>query len=449
MSTATALDLLDHADTLTRQLRSRQLATSPAHWDSFDVTVHRLLLELIGPDAVHVRIEDPGRLALQTAIRTYPTPLRPPVHEAQSRTRVPDQTEPETEQSRMFPRRGHLHLLSEGHDHLAASDPVRPERDIRPADPTDEHPVARLACTLGAMADLVHETHRTEQPLPPASEAAGAVIHVLSLAAVTARHLLAHSPLDDAIRPLRVGGYAEHVIDTLRDLSLRPVSLDRLASIAPHPAATTPQGRLEAAIYTWQSSGRQELTRSVPSVDVLRQIANQGIHMCQVRQLLDPHPPPDLVDALHAAAADLAKGQQAWDQLTTLMRPGHEFVTASRDLYEALTVVAETARSGSPDLDRGRSIADLGRGLQGVTQLIAMTRTLPNRLLVTNILQAPAEALRKTDDRIHDRLRARHVRVRPDDVPHLQTTWLAAARSLDGLDLRLRPPQELSLLLER
>ena len=79
MSTTTALELLEQADLLTRQLRKVDTPTTTVQWESFDVTLHRLLLELIGADAGNVRTADPSWRALHLAIRSYPTPLRPPV----------------------------------------------------------------------------------------------------------------------------------------------------------------------------------------------------------------------------------------------------------------------------------------------------------------------------------------------------------------------------------
>ena len=80
MSTTTALDLLALADVQIRHLRGTDLAATSAQWESFDVTLHRLLLELAGPDAGYVRTEDPSRNALTMAVRTYPKPLRFPIN---------------------------------------------------------------------------------------------------------------------------------------------------------------------------------------------------------------------------------------------------------------------------------------------------------------------------------------------------------------------------------
>jgi hypothetical protein len=134
-------------------------------------------------------------------------------------------------------------------------------------------------------------------------------MHVLSLAAVAARHSIAHRPLENADRPLTVGRYAERVIDTLRTVALEPVSLSRLASVAAHPQPTTLNDRLEAALDAWQRAARQELDRAIPSVDVLRQIANQAAHLCDTRASLtaDRH---GGVSRLRAARA-LAQGEKA------------------------------------------------------------------------------------------------------------------------------------------
>jgi hypothetical protein len=83
---------------------------------------------------------------------------------------------------------------------------------IGPANPASTHPLAKASCALGVMADVIREG-RLNGPavLHHDGEVAGAPAHVLSLAAVAARHTIGHGGFDDAIRPVLVGRYAERV----------------------------------------------------------------------------------------------------------------------------------------------------------------------------------------------------------------------------------------------
>ena len=60
MSTTTALELLEHADVLTRRLRKSETPTTTIQWETFDDTLYRLLIELVGIEAQHVRTADPS-----------------------------------------------------------------------------------------------------------------------------------------------------------------------------------------------------------------------------------------------------------------------------------------------------------------------------------------------------------------------------------------------------
>ena len=431
MSTTTALELLEHADVLTRRLRKSQAPTTSAQWETFDDTLYRLLIELVGIDAEHVRTADPSRRALDLAIRSYPTPLRPPVDARLQPSQAARYRAVTPRAVRNYIRRGHLRAVKDGDINLVHSRDLDAHPDLRPADPTDPHPLAKISCALGAMADLVHDA-RTSGPavLTGNGEVAGATLHVLSLAAVAARHTLARGQLDDAVRPLTVGRFAERVIDALRDVALHPASLDRLASTRPVAHPVTLNDRLEATLHHWGASARHEINRPIPSVDVLRQIANQGTHLCDVRALLERDPQGQTARNLRENAATLAAAGRAWHTLTTLTRPSHEFVTASRELHETIATVAKSARR--PELDPSLAVADLDRGLVVVGQLMTLTRTMPERLVTAGVLRGPAKSLRPTDDRLRERAQGRYVKVRPADAPELASAWLAACTQFDG-----------------
>lgn len=172
----------------------------------------------------------------------------------------------------------------------------------------------------------------------------------------------------------RVGRYAERVIDSLRDVALQPASLVRLTSLHPESVPTSLNDRLESALHTWQGSAQLEIGRLIPSVDVLRQIANQGAHLCQVLATFEP-PSSESARHLYAAALSLTQADRAWGRLTTLARPSHQFVIASRELFETLSTMAKA--SERPTLDRGRVTTDLGRGVAVVTEMMTSPGRYP------------------------------------------------------------------------
>ena len=55
-------------------------------------------------------------------------------------------------------RRGGLRAVKDGDGFRFASSSIDDRPDIRPADPTDPHPLARASCALGAMADLIRDS---------------------------------------------------------------------------------------------------------------------------------------------------------------------------------------------------------------------------------------------------------------------------------------------------
>src|SRR5690606_4974523 len=127
----------------------------------------------------------------------------------------------------------------------------------------------------------------------------------------------------------------------------------------------------------------------------------------------------------------LARGERAWGTLTTLTRPSHEFVSASRELFETLRHVGLSVEAGDGSLHRGRAASDIDRGLTAVGELMTLTQSMPERLVAAGVLRGPAKSLRSSDDRLRDRAQGRYVKVRPADAPELGTAWLKACTRLD------------------
>ena len=443
MSTTSALDLLARADQLTRELRRTTAPVTAEQWRTFDATVHRLLLEIAGLNAFHVRPGDPSRSAMVLALRSYPQPLQPPP----GTTLTPAQAAPflnrRPDTVRQLVRDGELAGTLENGTYQINSRELRHGHDIRPADPTDPSPLARVSCALGALADLLHESRAAgEAILDHRGEVAGATIHVLSLAAVAARHTLAHGPLDEVDRPVQIARYAEHAIDSLRNVALRPASLGDVLAISTEPRSTDVIDRLDVALHQWQRVTQQELDRMIPSIDVIRQIANQGAHLCAVTGLLTATTVREATAAevdrpsLRDVQQALRRGERAWDHLSTLIRPAHEFVTASRALYESLRNVGAQLQSEDKHLDHARAARSLQRGMQDIARLMERTRPLPQTLLNAQVLVAPATAIPPSEKRVTQRLRREHVHVNYTDLPDLIPRWTTAIASVRSARLR-------------
>lgn len=444
MTTTTGLDLLAHADHLTRQLRRTTEPVTAEQWNTFDATVHRLLLEIAGLNAFHVRPGDPSHTAMHLALRNYPQPLRAPVGTSLS----PEQAAPFLgvggSTVRKYAKTGQLRArVEDGQFHINALD-IPGQVEIHPADPGDPHPLPKVSCALGALADLLHQARHDAAPiLDHRGEIAGATIHVLSLAAVAARHTLAHGPLDEVARPVLVARYAEQTIDALRDVAHRPASLHEVTAVSGDAKTGTPVERLEVALHHWVRATGRELDQMVPSIDVMRQIANQGAHLCAVTAGLVTHTDmagaeptlPDKSDLL-AIGASLKRGERAWGRLTTLTRASHDFVTTSRDLFEALHAVGSLG-VGDPEVDRYRIAVALHRGLAEISALVAKTRGLPETLLNAGVLLSPATAIEPSEARVTQRLRREHVHVDYTDVPELVRRWSEACASVQSVSRRV------------
>lgn len=135
-----------------------------------------------------------GRSSTATRPRHPPvTRLQPPPEEV---TRL---LEKERVGAQNLVRRGHLRVVDE--------DTPREAPVIDLPDPTDPRPVARITCTIGALADLVDVLEY--QQIPPVSDVAQTTAHILAAAALVARHALAHGALDAGAWPLAVGQHTE------------------------------------------------------------------------------------------------------------------------------------------------------------------------------------------------------------------------------------------------
>jgi hypothetical protein len=283
------------------------------------------------------------------------------------------------------------------------------------------------------MADLVVAKREAEPGrLMDDAQLAGTYIHILSLTHTAARHALAHGAVGDAERPLAIAQYAERAVDALRTAAERPLALVRMASTSPSPSPTTVNEKLEAAVAHWATAASPEMARPVPSADTLRMLANQGAHLYavthQVLLALPEHPadPRSLASLVDGARA-LEAGDKAWGKLTTASRPGHEFVSASRELFTALQTVEGLAREPGGSWDRECALRDLHRAADTMAHVMDLSRDLPDRLLRSGLVHAPARFLPASLERMHAQQHGKYVTVAHDDVPDLLTSWAHAA----------------------
>jgi len=450
VSTTSAADLVSRADLLVRELRNTTDPVSLAEWERFDVTAYRLLHQLVGPGRTDdERTAVRAHAQLVRVLQSYPTPLRPPVGTTIYSTR-------QAAQFLGLHREGVLHRIhrgdipatTDGRSYGIAATDLDRRTDLGPADPTDPHPLPRLSCTFGALADLlVADRDREVSMLHDDVQVAALMAHVLTLTAVAARHTMGHCPVTDADRPLRVAQFTERAVDALGTPS-RLHGLDRITSTAPPDNPTTLNERLEAALRTWANAGRDELNRTVPSTEVLQNIANQGRHIYAVTDRLLHAPGQHLASrhdqssqvsgALCEASEALRHADDQWAGVTTAMGPSHDYVTAARDLFTVLKEIGQLPQPSpaEPTLDVAQALADLNIASRDLADLMHETRHLPEVLIRSELLFSADRTLKPTVERLADRARGRYVAVDVTDQPNLAPmAHQAATQSLHASEV--------------
>jgi excisionase family DNA binding protein len=454
VSTTTAADLLSRADLLVRELRNSTDPVSLAEWERFDITAYRLLHELVGPGRTgDDRTAVQAHAAVVRVLQNYPTPLRPPVGATTYSTR-------QAAQFLGLPREGVLHRIhrgdipatTDGRSYAIAATDLDRRTDLGPADPSDPHPLPRLSCTFGALADLlVADRDRPLSMLHDDAQVAALMAHIITLTAVAARHTIGHCLVTDADRPLRVAQFTEHAVDVLGTVG-RPHGLDRITSTAPPYHPETLNERLEAALRTWAITSRDELNRTVPSTEVLRNISNQGRHIYAVTNRLLQAPgqhlatrqdqSPQVNRALREASEALRHADDQWACVTTAMPPSHDYVAAARDLFTILKdigrldLVPVSSGHSEPPLDIDQALSDLNIASRDLADLMHEARHLPDVLIRSELLLSPVGTLKPTVERLGDRAKGRYVAVDVTDSPNLAPiAHQAAEQSLRAAEL--------------
>ena len=260
--------------------------------------------------------------------------------------------------------RGDVEATVTGHTYAIESRVLDRRTDIAPADPTDAHPLARLSTTLGALADMASQERR-EPRTPGAMDDQSAVdvsARVLRHASVAARYTLRHGPVVEGDRPLAVAQYAERSVDAL-GATPSLASLEALvARIATN--GTEPHERLDSAIQRWSTASHAELSRTIPSTQVMANIADLGAMMLAAThhlRTLEPHTTTeeikDLTAQLRSGADALRRASTAWKSVSTLQPQSHEFGAASLELFNVMreVITAPAALERGSDDPRRRS----------------------------------------------------------------------------------------------
>jgi excisionase family DNA binding protein len=465
VSTTTVGDLLERAERLARVLRIDGADVTADQWRALDATVYRLLAELIGQERTGTRVQIAGRASVTRIVNGYPSPLATPGSETTYNARQAASHLGVSYGTIVSDiRRSRLPATYDGRTYSIKATDLSCAPDVQPADPASTHTLDRLSATLGALADMVvAERARTTtipgfDPLRDDAQVTPVMARVLAMTLVAARHTLVNIPLREADRPLAIARYAEHALDTLGDVN-RPSALNQVASFAPPSSPRGPNEQLEAALRGWAAHARSELARTVPSSKVLRDIANQARHLYAVSTHLvaasfaSGHLSEHEAEMVHVELRDAAQVmhrlQQEWEPVTTATRPTHEYVTATTALHASLSSLEPQSLPPGGQVDAAKRIdidlalADLRYAATDLVELTNTAALLPEPLIRSGLLFAPARILPSTMERVHDRNHGRYVAIQLSEGAELidaaKTGASAARQAQTTLEITAQP----------
>src|ERR1035437_10609868 len=255
---------MDRAETLALVLRTDPAQITAEQWRSFDSPPSRLLAELHGPERTGTPAHVHYRASVTSIVNGYPSPLVTPGSETTYNARQAARHLGVTDWAILRDiRQSRLPATYDGSRYSIKATDLSPGPDAQPANPASTHPLDRLSCTLGALADLVAaERPRATtipgfDPLRDDRQVTPVMARVLAMALVAARHTLVNIPLQEADRPLLIARYAAPALDALGDVT-RPSSLPQVASFAPPTKARGPNEELEVTLRSWATHARSE-----------------------------------------------------------------------------------------------------------------------------------------------------------------------------------------------
>ena len=447
VTTATAADLLDRAARLTAELQRSSDPVDVRRWESFDQTVYRYLTQLI-PSHPRPTRADPAALRLHAILRDYPTPLTPPADEPHySAVEAARLTGRPARSIRREIAAGELPATRTGTGWQIPREALHLRSDVHPATADDPHPLARVACTLGALTDLLAaDRDRPDRPPLDSTSATALARPVVALTLDIARHTLGHCEPDQAHRPLQVAQFATRALTRLAGVAV-DVPVPHLAATPSPWLNSGPGDQLPHALHTWADAARTDLALTVPSVDVIRNVTSQGTHLLAALDTLLASEPgsvdaaidvASLREALRDTAVALTRAGAIWGSVTTGMPPSPEYVDAARSLHHALGGVVSGHDTSPGPLDRDQALATLADATNDLTALTRRATQATRQLLRSELIFAPARTLAATEDRLHARTTGRHVPITRFDAPTLVATMTTAEIKTEQLTRSLR-----------
>ena len=446
MTVTTLPDLIARAESLARGLRFSDQPTTTEQWTTFEATTHRLMRELANPVLVGRRLSDTTASRPREIARNLPRApqfaapeTKYTVREAATQLRVGVDTV-----------LGRLHrselpgVLDTGAYVIRAGD-LFDAAEVVPANATSTHPLDRLSTMLGATADLI-TLHRQRQsfgvqddPLGTDARLSPVMARLLTVTVVAARDSVSRLPSATADRALELAKYAERSLDQLSQ-RVESDSLSRVASFIPRPTGPGLNDELQSALRSWTDCARAEVRRGIPSADSLRAIANQSLHVYAVSARMLGAIQAGTVehhkanDCLREAAVSQRRLQEQWGNVTTAMKPGREFASATRNIHDALEVLdARLVGAGSEcDLTTGERNAacnELANALGELADITHEARHLPDLLARSELLFAPARILPSAAERLQARQLGRFVPVLPMEAQELRSVAHDAAEA--------------------
>lgn len=429
--TTTATDLLERARlTLADLQRSRQ-PVSMQQWESFDQSIYRLLHELVSA-RVGWSPADAHTVALHRAFRDYPQPLQPvgdqPDFTPREAARFLGISEAATRKSI---RAGALLAAPTDTGYRIPRGELTLNGPVHPSPSDDDHSLARLACIVGALTDLL-VLNRMDPAVPELQAASAATIakECLDVAGAAATQVLSMCDPAIADRPLAIAQYAAPLVQRLPNGT--PLSgLQNVAAPSHARELLTDADGLDLAIHQWAQAVRAELCARVPSVEVLRDVNRQGVHLyaaldAVLRATTPTSATSDLREHLRQSALALQGAAQAWSQTTTGAPPSHDYVDASRHLYSSLASITGPAHQAS--LDAEATYQSLLRGASVLASVTPTATPWASRLLDSNALFVHARHANADARRLAATLGGRMVTATICDVPDLPSAlWEAQA----------------------
>lgn len=422
MSTATVGDLLTRAQWLTLSFQQEPGLVTHESWGAFDAATRRLLHLVVGPP----------RVATEGGIREY-AELRELLEAYPSETRA---------------CRARCCADCAGHS------PQLP-------DAASDLPLDRITVTLGALGDLLHSARQQDaasgaRPTPlddllEASQLPSAVVQVLAIAAATAAVVEEQLPPGHSARPADIVGYVERGLDLLGD-GPQDSALLQLASRSGRSTASGPNRQLEEALHRWAWAAREELRSTIASSDVLRNIANQGMHLYAVTDAIVqdvgpvrvPHAQVEMLRTqLRDTAAELQRLAALWRGVTTAARPSAEYVEATTDLHKILNEALPKPEAGQPPRPAAtlaplHALRELRHATADIADLLHQAEPLPTVLARSHVLYAPVRSLPRNVRRLRAHLLGNLAPMTADEARGLAEQASRAAESASTAHTTLR-----------